>query len=387
MKIVLICILVFAAEGALAQPSISLSSGSGAPGTSVSVNISFNANGTQPTGAQWTLNYSSIDFSSVSVAQTSTVSSVSGETFLCPAGAGSATCIIINIGSDTVLVPNGIIAVATFHISPATTNTSSLITLSNLVASDGGATGLSLTGSAATITINQPMVAPAALWKLDEPISASSFGDSSGNGNTGACGVACPAMGVPGRTGTAASFNGVNDQIIIPDSPSLRLNQFTIALWVYPTQVKGDYQPLLVKEDSGGNNRNYGLYIVPNTMQVRYGIWGGDCITKFAANSVGQLALNTWNQIAFTYDGTVESLYLNGVLDSSHTAVSASLCQGAVPVKIGMESSAFQPFKGMLADIQIDTQPLTATGVAKLHLASPSGSHLENDAPGTSENE
>ena len=122
----------------------------------------------------------------------------------------------------------------------------------------------------------------AADWKLDEPSGATSFADASGNGNSGSCGSACPTLGAAGKVGTAASFNG-SSQMIVPDSPSLRLNQFTIALWVFPTQVKSDYQLLVAKEDSSGANRNYGLYIVPNSLQVRYAVWAGDCATKLAA--------------------------------------------------------------------------------------------------------
>jgi concanavalin A-like lectin/glucanase superfamily protein len=209
--------------------------------------------------------------------------------------------------------------------------------------------------------------APAAYWKLDEGSGATSFADASGNGNNGACGSSCPTMGVPGKLGTAASFNGINSQITVPDSPALRLNQFTIALWVYPTQVKTNFQPLVVKEDSFGNNRNYGLFIVPNTMQIRYAVWGSDCVTRFAASSVGQLTLNAWNHLAFTYDGTVEKLYLNGALDSSNAASAASLCQAAVPVKLGMETSAFLPFNGTLDEVGLYTQALSAAGVLSLY--------------------
>ena len=211
----------------------------------------------------------------------------------------------------------------------------------------------------------------AAYWKLDEFAGATSFADASGDGNTGTCGVACPAMGVPGKVGTAASFNGLDDQIAIPDSPSLRLNQFTIALWVYPKQIKADFQPLVDKNNSTGD-RNYGLLIVPNSMQVRYSIWAGDCATKFAANSAGQLTLNTWNHVAFTYDGAVERLYINGILDSSNAAPTASLCQTAVPVNIGMVTAAFLPFNGMLDDIQIYNQALSTVSVASL-FNSPAG--------------
>src|SRR5215472_4245412 len=150
-----ICALAGIIGTASAQPSVSLSAGSGAPGASVNLNISFATNGTKPTGAQWILNYSSTDFSSVSVIQTSLVSSVSGEVFSCSTGASSANCLIINISSNSTFVPNGIIAVATFQISRSTPNTSSQITFSNLAATDGNGNSLGLTGTPATITINQ----------------------------------------------------------------------------------------------------------------------------------------------------------------------------------------------------------------------------------------
>jgi len=201
-------------------------------------------------------------------------------------------------------------------------------------------------------------------WKLDEASGATSFADASGNGNQGACGSACPGTGVPGRVGKGAAFN--NGQITIPDSPRLRLNQLTIALWVYPTQVKADFQPLVAKEDSLGNKRNYGLFIAPNSRQLRYAVWAGDCETKFAATSSGQLTLNTWNHVAFTYDGVTEKLYLNGVLDSSNKAPSGTLCQAAVPVQIGKETSAFQPFSGTLDEVQIYSQALSAASVSSL---------------------
>ena len=205
----------------------------------------------------------------------------------------------------------------------------------------------------------------AADWKLDEPSGATSFADASGNGNSGSCGSACPTLGASGKVGTAASFNG-SRQMIVPDSPSLRLNQFTIALWVFPTQMKSDYQTLVAKEDSSAANRNYALYVVPNSLRVRYAVWASDCVTKLAGNSSGQMALNTWNYIVFTYDGVTEELYLNGVLDSATAAPAGALCQAAVPVKIGMETSAFLPFSGTLDDIQIYSKALTAAEVFAL---------------------
>ena len=180
--------------------------------------------------------------------------------------------------------------------------------------------------------------------------------------------------------GTAASFNGssrtsAKDSLVFRDSPSLRLNQFSIALWVFPTNVKNNgYQLLLAKEDSSGYHRNYALFIVPNSLQVRYAAWASDCETRFAANSSGEMVLGAWNHIVFTYNGTAEAFYLNGVPDSAIAAPAAGLCQAAVPVKVGMETSArltgtftFLPFTGVLDDIRIYSQALTAAQVASLY--------------------
>ena len=41
--------------------------------------------------------------------------------------------------------------------------------------------------------------------------------------------------------------------------------------------------------------------------------------------------------------------------------------QAAVPVNIGMETSAFLPFKGMLDDVRIYSQALSALGVSNLY--------------------
>jgi uncharacterized protein (TIGR03437 family) len=138
-----------------AQPSLSLSKGSGAPGSGVSVAIGFSPNGTPATGVQWTMNYSSMDFSSVTVSASS-IAAAAGEVLSCSTGSGRVTCLLINLGSSSVLVPSGGIATATFQISSTTTSTSSPITLSGLAASNGAGGSLGLTGTGSTISIGQP---------------------------------------------------------------------------------------------------------------------------------------------------------------------------------------------------------------------------------------
>ena len=152
MSRLLIGVLAVAAGGAWAQtPSLSVSEGSGAPGGSVSVAVNFVSNGAPVTGVQWTMNYSTADFSSVTVAESATATA--GEVLSCSRGPGQVSCLMVNLVSSAVLVPSGQIAVATFQISSTTTSSSSAIVLSGLSASSGTGTSLGLTGTGATIAI------------------------------------------------------------------------------------------------------------------------------------------------------------------------------------------------------------------------------------------
>jgi hypothetical protein len=45
-------------------------------------------------------------------------------------------------------------------------------------------------------------------------------------------------------------FDGTDDYVSIPHSSNLSLTNFTIETWVNPSQIKGDWQPLINKEDS-----------------------------------------------------------------------------------------------------------------------------------------
>ncbi len=114
--------------------------------------VIFVSNGAPITGLQWTMKYSSADFSSVSITASSTATA-SGEVLSCSKAPGQVTCLMINLGSGTAPVPSGQIAVATFQISATTTNSFSAIELSGLVDSSGAGTSLGLTGIGAAIII------------------------------------------------------------------------------------------------------------------------------------------------------------------------------------------------------------------------------------------
>jgi len=167
-------------------------------------------------------------------------------------------------------------------------------------------------------------------------------------------------------------FDGTDDYVSIPHSSNLSLTNFTIETWVNPGQIKGDWQPLVTKEESDGWPRNYGMFITPNAMTVHFSFAATNGYNIYS-NSQSSLILNQWNHIAMTYDGSSLKFYLNGQLDASINTNAIPL-QNTEPVKIGKEISAYTPFAGKMdevriwnkartqAEIQADmTHPLTGT--------------------------
>src|SRR5262249_55578537 len=125
---------------------------------------------------------------------------------------------------------------------------------------------------------------PVGWWKFDEGTGGSTA-DSSGNNDTGTL-VGVPVFG-PGKLGSGLSFNGSNQYVTIPHTPALSLTNFTVSLWAYPKGTKSDWQPLITKENATGGTRNFGLYIVPNSLNVHYSFQEGDCVTYRSFNSLG----------------------------------------------------------------------------------------------------
>ncbi len=147
------------------------------------------------------------------------------------------------------------------------------------------------------------------------------------------------------------AFDGVDDYVSIPHDESLSLTTFTVEAWVNPSQIKNNWQPLITKENSSGNARNYGLYIVPNEMRVLCSFYDTSSVWR-SLYSINSLEMNQWNHISMSYDGSSFNFYLNGILDNSLSVVTTPF-QNTEPVKIGKEISAYLPFSGEIDEVRI----------------------------------
>jgi len=155
------CITAAGVDRAAAQTaSLSLSGGSGFPGSNVTLNVSLTINGTLPAAVQWDLLYSTADLNPEvgTFYASGAAATVAGKQATCGTLVpGDIRCIVAGLNSTAI--GNGILAAVTLQIA-STTDTSILVTLSNLAASSGGGVtqAVPIAGAGATITINQPPI-------------------------------------------------------------------------------------------------------------------------------------------------------------------------------------------------------------------------------------
>jgi hypothetical protein len=181
--------------------------------------------------------------------------------------------------------------------------------------------------------------------------------DSSGSGNSGT--LTNASWNQTGRFGKAVAFNGTSSLVTIADSASLDLtNGMTLEAWVNPTTVN-DWQTVLVKENSIGNDFTYG--VMSNTPYGGPGGWVS-IGTARSAESPTRLALNTWTHVAATFDGSNLRFYRNGTLVTT-TAVTGAMVASTGALRIGGNNIWGEWFAGSIDEVRVYNRPLTATQI------------------------
>ena len=209
-----------------------------------------------------------------------------------------------------------------------------------------------------------PVTGVVGFWKFDEG-SGATISDSSGNGNSGmlASGLASPSW-VPGRIGSALSFDGSDDSASVPDSQSLNItgNQFSISAWVNPRAQSNPFADIVSKRS--GLLTQYFLWENWDsaTRQVDFatGLYNG---TNVYVSSPTFHPLNQWYQVAAVYNGTRLRLFVDGSLEIDQR-VTGNLLPLNMPVTIGFTPSFNYYFNGTIDDVRIYNRSLSQDDIA-----------------------
>lgn len=191
-------------------------------------------------------------------------------------------------------------------------------------------------------------------------------GDSSGNNNTVTLTGTTTPTWVPGKKGSALSFDGISSRAVIsgPTMVPSGATQFTVAAWAKKNTSAGG----MVAYKNGPFFLNMGTVLGNSGFVVHTsGGWAG-------AQGVTNLNVGQWYHLALTYNSnnSLISVYVNGKLDGTGVQTggigSAIDCIGiGYSSDSGCSVSNTSYFNGSVDDLRLYNRALTASEIYNLY--------------------
>ena len=125
-----------------------------------------------------------------------------------------------------------------------------------------------------------------------------------------------PGLACFGRVGGGFGLDGTNE-IVVPDGATVDAASFTLECWVYAPPdfdaATKAFPWVVCKGPHEQADGNYGITLQGGVPHGRLNIGGGRD-NAFSVSAGGRLALEAWNHVALSYDGTALKIFLNGRL-------------------------------------------------------------------------
>ena len=134
-------------------------------------------------------------------------------------------------------------------------------------------------------------------------------------------------------------------------------NAYTLEAWVKPSSLT-PWDAVLLKEAPG--TLSYGLYASADTGNLVPNGWVG----FYDVYGTGTPPSGQWTHLALTYDGTTESLYVNGTLVAARPGVPPATASND-PLRIGGDAVwSDEFFNGLIDEVRVYDKALTAAQVS-----------------------
>ena len=207
-------------------------------------------------------------------------------------------------------------------------------------------------------------------WKLD---NNSDIGENSTravdlSGNNNHAKIVDAVYNDSGKIDGAYSFhNETYNYILINDSPSLRVNNFTLSFWIYKKE-----EPLisvyLSKQYGSSTGNSFALYEKTGTYRF-YGYAGGTTVGEY--DSGYPIPFNTWTHLSATYNSSHLIMYANGT-QVGVTGMNGLVDYDNAPILIGADDDSgsenyeFFPH-ALIDDVRIYNRTLGDSEITQLY--------------------
>ncbi len=210
--------------------------------------------------------------------------------------------------------------------------------------------------------------------------------DYSQYGNNGTLGgeaaASAPSWIQSGKVGGAYKFDGTNDFINMSNHGSFSVqDRFTIEAWVNQSGTCTSNCIVVMRQNSssgGSNQLMYGLVWFGTANAPSFSFNTEDTGWADVVNTTAPLSDNVWYHIVGTYNGSIASIYVNGVLNNTAAKTGKVDFANAGTLDIGRETAASSEyFAGSIDEVRIYNRSLTAAQINQLYLDGNNSKHPE----------
>jgi large repetitive protein len=196
---------------------------------------------------------------------------------------------------------------------------------------------------------------PRGYWRLGESAGLTAYDSATADGSQDGtyAGVTLGATGIPGSTGTAASF-AAGSSVTIMDS--LDPTAYTIEAWVKAGQIVN--QDLFVRTSGAGPGSEWS-HQIRMLSDGRFEAYTYDGNLKSVTGTTLAQAGQWYHVVATAQDGGMMRLYVNGHEEGTAVAV-ANMWTGGDRYMLGAQSSGFSYFNGTLDEVALYPGVLSA---------------------------
>ena len=195
--------------------------------------------------------------------------------------------------------------------------------------------------------------------------------DESGNGNNGVVNGATLTTDRFGNSNSAYDYDGINDYIVVNNSPSLNPVQHSISCWVYSEgyYLNGqDDANYVVGKGLDFNPGNYSIHYKTNSLKARASL--GNSGNNIFIDSNTPINQANWYHLASSWDGSNLKIYVNGFLETILTDQSNGQGTNGDNLYFGtMGANPQFPYwvNGLIDDIGIWSRALTPAEIQALY--------------------
>lgn len=166
-----------------------------------------------------------------------------------------------------------------------------------------------------------------------------------------------------GQTKPALAFDGVDDYVEVPDSPSLRPTNFTVCFWMKGIK-KADYQRIMGKALFATDKR--GWVVLWSGGYSIYMVAFDEASTEKKIGAFVPITENEWTFVAFVKDGDVGKSYKNGSLLGTTDLTGWTFAPSTEPLRVG-KAYTESYYSGIISLVCIYNRALSDSEIQQLY--------------------